>query len=214
MSSTVIPKEKLSAYQRWELASFDDFRPAPAAPQNEAENAEMLAALREQATQEGHAAGHAEGYAAGLEAGRAAAAEETAQLLRLAETFGHEIAKANEMIADDMLNLSLDVAKAMLKTALNVRPELILPVIGEAIRYLPTVQQPALLFLHPEDAVLVRERMGDELEKAAWRITEDAHMERGGCRIETPSNQIDASPSTRWQRIAAALGKESDWLAE
>jgi hypothetical protein len=35
-------------------------------------------------------------------------------------------------------------------------------------------------------------------------------MERGGCRIETASNQIDAATSDRWQRIAASLGKESD----
>jgi len=30
--------------------------------------------------------------------------------------------------------------------------------------------------------------------------------------VETVTNQIDATTTTRWQRIAAALGKESDWL--
>jgi flagellar assembly protein FliH len=37
-------------------------------------------------------------------------------------------------------------------------------------------------------------------------------MERGGCRIETASNQIDATIGTRWDRITAALGKDTDWL--
>ncbi|MGH8429807.1 MAG: FliH/SctL family protein, partial [Solimonas sp.] len=49
--------------------------------------------------------------------------------------------------------------------------------------------------------------------QSGWCVVEDAQMERGGCRVETATNQIDASVATRWQRIAAALGKESDWLA-
>ena len=54
--------------------------------------------------------------------------------------------------------------------------------------------------------------MDDELQKAGWRVADDAQLERGGCRIETASNQIDAATGSRWQRIAAALGKESEWL--
>jgi hypothetical protein len=42
--------------------------------------------------------------------------------------------------------------------------------------------------------------------------SKNPHMDRGGCRVETASNQIDATTSTRWQRIAASLGKDSDWL--
>jgi flagellar assembly protein FliH len=94
-----------------------------------------------------------------------------------------------------------------------VQPERVLPVVSEAIGYLPTLQQPALLFLHPDDAQLVRERMGAELSAAGWRVLDEAAMERGGCRVETASNQIDASASARWLRIAQALGRESEWLA-
>jgi flagellar assembly protein FliH len=78
---------------------------------------------------------------------------------------------------------------------------------------LPSLQQPALLFLHPADVLLVNTLMGDQLSKAGWRVVEDGQMARGGCRVETASNQIDASAPSRWQRIAAALGKTSDWLA-
>jgi len=75
--------------------------------------------------------------------------------------------------------------------------------------------------------VLVRERIGDELAKTGWQLTEDATLEAktgwqltedatleaGGCRVETPSNQIDAALPVRWQRLVAALGKQTDWLA-
>jgi flagellar assembly protein FliH len=228
--SNVVPKEKQTAYQRWELASFGDDRPsqmppaappgppgsaAPPAPTEEsiAKLNEQLAIVNEEARQIGYANGVTEGRDVGLAEGRAQAAEELTRLQQISAAFGNEVARANEVIAEDLLILALDIAKAILKTALAVKPELVLPIVGEAIRYLPSLQQPALLFLHPDDAKLVKEHMEDELTKAGWRLSEDTHLERGGCRIETASNQIDASITSRWERIASSLGKESGWLA-
>lgn len=211
--SNTLPKEQQSAYQRWEMASFGDERPSSSANAASSGNhSGQVASAREEARLQGYAAGLEAGRAAGLQAGAADAAKELICLQQIAANFAAEVALANDLIAEDTLDLALDLAKAMLKTALTVRPEIVIPIVGEAIRYLPSLQQPALLFLHPADAALVRNRMEDELTKAGWRIAEDVHMERGGCRVETASNQIDASIATRWQRIAAALGKETDWL--
>lgn len=218
--SDVLPKEQQSAYQRWEMASFGDVRPSAAPPQpppgpsaeSVAELAEQLTRAREEARAQGYAAGLESGYAEGLQQGHLAAQQDLQQIQQIASTFGGEVAHANEVIANDVLDLALDVAKAVLKTALTVRPEIVVPLVGDAIRYLPTLQQPALLFLNPQDALLIKEHMEDELTKAGWRLAEDPLMERGGCRVETASNQIDASMQTRWQRIAAALGKETEWL--
>ena len=209
--SNVIPKEKLTAYQRWEMASFGDERPRQDAASAKLE-AERLEQMREEACRQGYAAGYEQGQAEGLDAGRAQAVHEIALLRQIADSFGSEVSQASEIVADELLDLALDLSKAMLKTSLKVRPELIVPIVGEAIRYLPSLQQPALLVLHPDDAAIVRQHMGDELEKGNWRIAEEPHMERGGCRVETASNQIDAAPSVRWQRIADALGKQSGWL--
>jgi len=224
--SNALPKEKQTAYQRWELASFGEEEPhqpshppspppiVPAVTQEEALakfNAE-LDALREEARAQGRIEGLAEGRARGLDEGRAEAAAEREAFRQLAESFASEVARADDVIAEDLLKLALDLSKAMLKTALNVRPELVLPVVGESIRYLTSLQHPALLFLHPDDAPIVREHMGDELNKAGWRIAEDNHVARGGCRIETASNQIDSTTTGRWERIAAGLGQANGWL--
>lgn len=212
--SSALPKEKQSAYQRWELASFGDERPkAPETPQiTLAQINEQIAAAREQGHREGYAAGHAEGLALGLSEGRATADEEVIRFKEIATSFQSDVAHANELIARDVLDVALDLAKAMLKSALQIRPELVLPIVSEAVRYLPSVQQPAILLLHPEDAKIVKQYMDDELNKAGWRITDDPHIDRGGCRVETASNQIDATLPTRWQRITSALDKQSDWL--
>ena len=112
-----------------------------------------------------------------------------------------------------MLDLAIEISRAMLKSAFTIRPELVIPVVKDAVRYLPALQQPAMLYLSPDDLALVKSRIGDELTKLGWQLTDDAELESGGCRVETANNQIDASLPTRWQRVTAALGKDSDWLA-
>lgn len=194
----------------WELASFD---PLPASQPGHSAvvlpTIEQISAIEEQARQEGYHAGHAEGYAQGMQD----AALEAARLRGIADTFAAEVGRADETISQQVLDLSLDFARALLKAALPVRPELVIPIVKEAVRYLPALHQPALLYLHPGDAMLVRDKMGDELGKIGWQLADDTQLEPGSCRVETANNQIDASLHTRWQRLAAALGKNSDWLA-
>ena len=214
MSDT--PKELQTAYQRWEMNSFGDERPSvvaqrPPPPEPPSEN--LLAGIREEARLAGYDEGHAEGHADGLAIGRAEAASELEHLKSIALTFSGALSAADEVIAADVLELALQLARGMLRTALDVKPELIIPIVREAIGYLSVLQQPALLMLNPADAVIVRAAMADELDKGGWRLLEDAQIVRGGCKIDTASNQIDAQTPSRWQRLTAALGNNDvEWL--
>lgn len=205
-----------AACQPWEMTSFDTV-PHPATHADRAgislPTIEQISAIQEQARQEGYQAGHAEGRADGLAEGRRAAALEADRLHALADAFSAEVGRADETISQQVLDLAMDLAQAMLKSALAVHPEMVIPIVREAVRYLPALHQPALLFLNPDDAVLVKSRIGDELEKMGWQLSDDAQLEPGSCRVETASNQIDASLPTRWQRLTAALGKDAGWLA-
>jgi flagellar assembly protein FliH len=215
MSSVVIPKESLSAYQRWELESFDESESSAAPGKTRPvtlPTVEQTRKIREDARLEGFAAGLEEGRIAGQAEGRHRVDAQVERLETIARQFRAELARADEAIACELLDLALDLAKAMLSVGLTIRPQLVIPVVCEAIRYLPALHQPAMLFLHPEDASLIKNCLGDELAKGGWLVTEDALIERGGCRIETASNQIDATVGTRWRRIAASLGRESAWL--
>jgi flagellar assembly protein FliH len=216
MSSVVIPKERLSAYQRWELASLDDCA-APQIPGNEGKvvslTAEQIRKIQEEAELAGYAAGFEKGQVAGLSEGRRQSEVLVQQLACLANGFRAELVRADETVAREILDLSLDVAKAMLKVGLEVQPDIVIPVVSEAIHYLPALHQPAILYLHPEDASLVKQYIGEQLEESGWKVVDEPLMERGGCRIETATNQIDATIGTRWQRIASSLGRSSRWLA-
>lgn len=214
----MIPKEQLTAYQRWEMASFDE-APSPDRSAPTIDNAE-LTLIREQARREAYAKGLAEGYQTGHNEGLIAGAKEgqdqanelIRQLSSLINNFNNELTQADGFIAADLLDLALNIAQAMIKTALPLHPEWVLPIIHEAIRDLPTLQRNAKLILNPADAVLVRLHMQDDLSKNGWSIVEDYQIEAGGCRIETGCNQIDATLGKRWQRLAAALGQDSSWL--
>ncbi len=246
---TSIPKEKQTAYQRWELQSFGDTRPSVVAQREreeeearaiaaeeaaavaEVEQAEYetehapapnypteeeLAAIREEARQQGYdagfKAGHDDGVAQALDEQRAATEQALAPVRDIADNFSAALREADQAISNEVLELALHLAKGMIKTALRVKPELILPIVREAIEYLPVLQQPALLILNPEDAAVVREGIAEELDKGGWRVIDDPTIERGGCRVDTASNQIDATVASRWQRLSLALGKDIDWI--
>lgn len=185
-------------------------------PQPEYPTEEELAAIREAARQQGYnegfKAGHEEGMAQALDEQRAATEQVLAPVRDIADNFSAALREADQVISNEVLELALHLAKGMLKSALHVKPELVLPIVREAIEYLPVLQQPALLILNPEDAVVVRESIAEELDKGGWRVIDDPTLERGGCKVDTASNQIDASIQSRWQRLSHALGKDVEWL--
>jgi flagellar assembly protein FliH len=188
----------------------------PLPPPIEYPTVEELEAIREDARKDGYEEGHAAGHADATEEVRKAADEalkaELQNVRTLADNFSNALHDADQLIANEVLELALQLAKGMLKNALQVKPELILPIVRDAIEYLPVLQQPALLVLHPDDAPTVRAGIGEELDKGGWRVVEDASVGRGGCKVDTASNTIDASAAARWQRLSNALGKEADWL--
>jgi flagellar assembly protein FliH len=118
---------------------------APPAPVAQMISEDELEAIREAARQQGYAegfesgqaTGHASGYEDGLAEGRAEAAAELTHLQGIATGFGNAVTAADESIAADVLELALHLARNMVRTAFEVRPELILPVVREAIDYLP-----------------------------------------------------------------------------
>lgn len=205
MSNRVIPKEQLSAYQRWELDTLED--PAHAGQGRESvalPTAEDVERIQAQASQEGFAAGYREG--------KEQARAEALRFNQMLTGLGAELEHFEQAMGQEMLALVLEICRQMVRQALQVKPELVLGVVREAINSLPHANHHPHIALHPDDAALVRTHLAEELAHSHWRIVEDAHMQRGGCRLETASSEIDATLESRWQRVLAALGQEGRWL--
>jgi len=202
MSSPAIPREQLTAYQRWELDSFD-------APKNGAKaailpTAAQLERVQQQARQEGYATGYREGSAK--------VAAEAARLQQIVTALTEESLHFDQRLADDLLALALAISKQVMLQALKLRPELILAVINEVLGKVPRTHQRTHLVLHPEDAALVRTHLGEHLARSGCEILEDTGLQRGGCRLHTPDCDIDATLERRWQRVIAAIGSDHAWI--
>lgn len=216
MAASAINKEQMSAYQRWELASFDIEKPSEKAvreraqaEENERTISHILKQVRQEAYDDGFKQGHADGYAHA----QTLIDSERKQLLAMAETFSQALAMQDMQVAESVLSLALEVAKAMVKTKLQADPQTILPVILDAMHYLPQIKAPARLVLHHEDAKTIRAHLGDALKEQGWQVVEDPQIERGGCLVETAENQIDATNEMRWKRITQGLSRFDDWHA-
>lgn len=194
-------KSNMTAYQRWELPSFD----SPHA-RVDAVHASRLptAAEFEQMQQQAHDEGYQAGYAEGAQKAR--------QMAELLNALDHELQQVDQKITQSLLDLALEIARQMVQQTLKVKPELLLEVVRQAIGELPHFSQHAHLVLHPADAELIRKNMGEQLAHTGWKIFEDAQMSRGGCRLETAHSQIDASLATRWKRVVSSIGQEDSWL--
>lgn len=204
MSSTVIPREKLSAYQRWELNSFDTGTAAPP----RAEDAQA----GEQNRRDGYEAGYRDGVAAARADMQRAAAAQAAQLDALLAAANRELAELDAHLADELLDLALAVARRLAGEALRLRPELVLPLVRECLQASGRAHAPGQITLHPADALLVREHLGEQCAAGGWIISEDPSLVRGGCRLESAGGSLDAGLESRWQRLLAAFGREGEWL--
>jgi len=237
LSNRIISRDRLGAYQRWQLDSFDERQPAPE-PELESQSAvveqdmshltwptaEEIEQIQQQAHEDGLAAGREEGldagrkegyevgYQDGCGEGREQSLAELARLQQLMVALDEALARFDQELGEDILALSISIARQVTRNALNFRPEALLPIIREAIASLPQPNHHAQLILHPDDAVLVRPMMEKELPHSPCRIVEDDHVERGGCRVKTEASDVDATLQGRWDRVVATLGRNDEWL--
>ena len=205
MSSKIIPKGALAEVRKLDLT--DLITGAKATTSTEATaNAAELARAREQAYREGLEAGRREVQSA-LEA-------ERAELKALIAGVNELMLNFEQTLAGDVLSMGLELAKHIVRTSLRVKPDLVLSVVREAISSLPGLSEQTVLLLNPADVALVRKGLEDDPSAAVlpWKIVEDPQVERGGCRLETPTTEVEAALETRWRRVVASLGRDDSWI--
>lgn len=216
--SGFIPKEQLTAYQRWELAAFDE---AERAEQAAAEAAAQVALEQTvenvplptaEDIERIHSEAHAAGYAAGHAEGLAQAQQEAERLQALGDNLAQSLRDLDQTIAEELLAVAVEIASQVLRQSLRLQPELLLPVVREAVAAMPLHHGHPALFLHPGDAELVRRSLGEQLAHNGWRIIEDSSIEAGGCRVESGASEVDATLATRWKRVLEAIGSDAEWL--
>lgn len=206
-----------SSLKRWELSSLRETRNDLTSPSSIAKLAQELIESKEKAKLEGHALGYQEGYENGYQAGLESGLKASEPIIQeKVNGFSNlEVQLINllnfgrENLAQEVLDLAIDLAKAMVYKSISQDPQCILEVIHQCLLQIPILEQPAKLILHPEDAKLVHQYQGPDLIKQGWKIVENPDLSRGGCRFETGSSLIDASIESRFEKLLHGLGKEA-----
>jgi flagellar assembly protein FliH len=215
-------KARMSAYQRWEMASFDPV-PIDNTAADQAALEKHLRHVRDEAHAQGLASGHVagqamgykagydQGYKQGVEEGRRDARAEATRLAQMADTFKTALQAADAVVADALTALALDIAQQVVSQHLTLDPTAVLAVARSVIAAEPALAGAPYLTVNPADLPIVEAYLLEELQAAGWSVRTDPDIERGGCKAHAASGEIDATNVTRWERVAAALGRSQPW---
>ncbi|MEW6444898.1 MAG: flagellar assembly protein FliH [Pseudomonadota bacterium] len=163
--------------------------------------AEEIEAIQREAWREGYEAGRAEGMEAGRAEIDALASRWQAMIASLAQPFD----AADGDLESALLELSLALARQLVRRELKTQPDEIVPVVRDALAALPVSAEGIVVRLHPEDAALVQSALHPEA--SGWRVEEDGAIGRGGCLVVSNHSRVDATLERRIaQMMADVLG--------
>lgn len=214
-----IPGEEIDAVSRWSFADVDAAALLLEQQAREREADEQLQAVRQQA----HAAGYADGFQQGqaqtlLEAQQQVSAyidhqgRETArQFGALVESTRAQLEAAEQMAAQAVLELACEMARQVLRQEIASNPNVLLPVIREALGLLFADSRAVQIRLHPQDLDVLQDILREEYPNLSLTLQPDASLTRGGCLVEAGGTVIDGRLEKRWARAIGRLGQNLPW---
>lgn len=199
MSDKVVIQDQSTEYERWELPEVDD--PA-AAHYSRLLTAGQIEAIQKQAYDEGYEQGQQAGY----EAGQSLVQRHASQLKSILDMMSSPLTELDEEVIQQLLDMVTTISRQVIRRELRTDPGQVIGVVRDCIKALPVAARKVFVYLHPEDAELVRQAFAidDGLEEG-WKIVEDPVMSRGGCRVEAEHSKIDASVEQQLNRVIANL---------
>lgn len=225
--SRFIPREEIDAVAAWSFSAMDvgHVAPPPAPVEAEPEPAPAAADLEQllqEARQQAYAEGFNHGHDAGsqetrdaLEATVRRSAEETAvRMGQLLHSMGDQLIASEQRIARQILELSCDIARQVVRQELKVNTRHLRPVIAEALEQIIDDGLPATVRMHPDDLTQMKGALLETLGENAPEFVADPGVTPGGCLVQTPSMTVDASIEKRWARAMANLGLSLEWNPE
>lgn len=206
---TSIKRQPLVGGMPGEEAPLPPEPPAPPAPLPNVEE------LLDQARKDGYQDGYRNGLVA-LESYKQTQAAQLAaymndQIGALASDFHHRLESLEQQLAGRIAGVALELARQVVRSELDQRPEAVLTVAEEALGVLLSTARQITVRLNPEDNAMAQGSLTEVLQARGARLMPDAGVTRGGCVVESDIAVVDASVEARWFRAAAAMGSQTEW---
>ncbi|MCK4707498.1 MAG: flagellar assembly protein FliH [Gammaproteobacteria bacterium] len=154
-----------------------------------------------------HTEAREEGYQQGLKSAEQEIAQQKKQILELINFFEQPLQFLNAEVEQQLNLLAVTLAQQLVRREIRAEPGEIIAVIRESVKMLPVNSRKIKIFLHPEDAEIVRNTLQlDELdEEQSWKLVEDPMITRGGCEIKSEQSTINVTLENRLQALAASI---------
>lgn len=217
-----IPGEEIDAVEQWQFGSINTAAQLQAA-QAKAKEVQVEVAHAEVDRQEAFK----EGFAAGLAQGKLQAqAEMQRQQQAFMETQVKDAARqfaalfesaqraqldAEQAMAQGVLDLSCEVARQVLRHELASNPQVLMPVLTEAIALLGSEFKTAVVKLNPKDLTALGPQVQANFAALHVSLRAEPEVMPGGCLVESAGMVVDGSLPRRWQRAVATLGLSDPW---
>lgn len=172
-----------------------------------------IEAMQKQAYDEAFAQGKKEGYSQGFGEGSRQGYEENVQALQtkaaqftsLLESLSQPFKALDAEVEKELVKLAIGIATQIIRREIKLDPGQVVAAVREAKKVLPLSSQKISLYLHPEDAELVRSALSLDEMAPAWRVVEDPLITHGGCKVDTEVSHIDATVENRLAAVIATL---------
>lgn len=146
-----------------------------------------------------------EGYQAGLEQAKA-------DMEGIKETFAafmNAPQEVYEQIAPQLLEISVDIAKKIIKKEVSEEPQVLINTVVEVLRGLSKEETKVVLRVNPAQVDITKQSVPEILNLAGIdaRVTvlSDENISEGGCMVTTGNGVVDATIETQLSVISEAL---------
>ena len=217
-TSRFIPGEEIDAVAQWSFGAVDTVSVHALEQARASEHAATAAhdsVVREQAYAQGFAQGRAHALVeADHRIGEFArgqgqvTAQRLAGLLAMAQA---QLEQSRQTMAQGVLELACEIARQVLRHELSVNPNVLQPVIREALAVLMADSRPVTIRLCGADLEVMRDALNAEFESSGLAVVADSAIQPGSCVIESAGTVVDGTLQTRWRRVVANLGLELVW---
>jgi flagellar assembly protein FliH len=217
-----IPGEEIADVARWSFGSVDTEALERAAQAQEAHERfvyERDLARDAQVREQGYAEGFAQGRAHAileeqhkfqqyLDQEAADKARRFTALLQSAERQLHE---AEMLASQSVLDIALALARQVVRQELSVNPNVLQPVVREALGLLVADAKAAVVRMNPLDIEVFQDTLATEFSAVSLTLVADTAIAPGGCVVSSAGTVVDGRLQSRWHRALATLGVDQPW---
>ena len=146
-----------------------------------------------------------EGYKVGIES----AQQDIGHLKNVIQNFMNSKNEVFEFIAPDILEISIDIARKIVKKEISQDPELILGTILDVLKTISKEEPRINIRVNPSQIGIAKENIPQITEsiglESKTNVIPDDTIETGGCIIQTSNGIVDATIDTQLEIIKEAF---------